>query len=502
MFSNTAYEAMYQYLGLELHSRFIEVITSQKVFLGMIVMIFGFMFFLTAVQFFSKYLPGAIVSRRHVPLSRFFCIVCLLFFSISILKMGSSTGVRRFNGESWHQNPYIHGQMKQVSPQYRVSFVFDLMSRSAEEIAALLAHVIDGLFQTTHSQLEAPNFFFKAIMYGAARTIEDQDLKRSIHAYTDECFDRILPLVGELRGQNKLDGFFADSAIVDRRLSELVIETPERTPYTCLDLKNDVQGRLKEYALSRPGIGRSLDAYMHGNAALNHGSWENLQVSNFLVNEYEATHEGLAGVQKGSQLPTVGGRIIQYFNRLTGFDGQLSLFSGGTLSGAWVAATRSQEFSENLARAPHVAGFIKMLLIASFPWLLFIVVAGYWRVLLYWWLTYFSVLLWTPIWTLLYHVMTSIALSAEVLEAFGKFNDGVSLYSAQLISSRIYHLFAVYSWLQLLTGTLFTGMMMYFLRPALTDTESDSAPDAAPAITDGASKAASAGSKAMGAAVV
>ena len=69
MFSNTAYEAVYQYLGLEIHSRFIEVITSQKVFLATIVMIFGFMFFLTTVQFFSRYMPGALVARRHVPLS-------------------------------------------------------------------------------------------------------------------------------------------------------------------------------------------------------------------------------------------------------------------------------------------------------------------------------------------------------------------------------------------------------------------------------------------------
>ena len=133
-----------------------------------------------------------------------------------------------------------------------------------------------------------------------------------------------------------------------------------------------------------------------------------------------------------------------------------------------------------------------MLLIAVFPWLLFFVVAGYWRVLLYWFLMYFSVLLWAPIWALLYHIMTSIALSAEVLEAFGRLNGDISLYSAQIISSRMYHLFAVYAWLQLLTGTVFTGMLMYFLKPALSDTESDSAPAAVPAAVDGAGRFASA----------
>ncbi len=496
MFSNTAYEAMYQYIGLELHAKFIEIITSQKVFLGMIVMIFGFMFFLTTAQFFSRYLPGALVARRHVPLSRYVRIVAMLFLALSLLKVGSNTGVKRFNGESWHQNPYIHSQMKQVEPQYRVSFAFDLLSRSAEEIAALIARVIDSLFMTTNSQLEAPNFFFKAIMYGAANTIEDQDLKRSIHTYTDECFDRMLPMIGQRKQENKLDGFFADNTGFDKELSELVIENPEKLPYTCLDLKTDLRSRLKAYAISRPGMGKNLDAYLKRNAGLTNESWQNMQVSNYLVNEYEGQHEGYVGVQKGSQLPTTGGRIIQYLHRV-GFDGFISLFDGGKYSGAWVAGGRSQEFSENLARAPHVAGFIKMLLIAAFPWLLFFVVAGRWRVLLHWFLMYFSVLLWAPIWTLLYHIMTSIALSAEVMEAFGKLNGDISLFSAQLISARIYHMFAVYSWLQLLTGTVFTGMLMYFLKPALSDTESDSAPDNAP----GVGKVASVATKAVGALV-
>jgi hypothetical protein len=67
MFSNTAYEAMYQYLGLALHSKFIEIITSQKIFLGAIVIIFGALFFTTSVEFFSRYMPGVLVRRRQVP---------------------------------------------------------------------------------------------------------------------------------------------------------------------------------------------------------------------------------------------------------------------------------------------------------------------------------------------------------------------------------------------------------------------------------------------------
>jgi hypothetical protein len=74
--------------------------------------------------------------------------------------------------------------------------------------------------------------------------------------------------------------------------------------------------------------------------------------------------------------------------------------------------------------------------------------------------------------------MNSIALSAEVMEAFGGLSDGISLYGAQLINSRIYHLYAVYSWLQILTGTLFTGMVLFFMRPALTDSKEEATPEA------------------------
>lgn len=474
MFSNTAYEALYQYLGLELHGQFVEVITSQRVFMAAIVMIFGFMFFLTSVQFFSRYLPGALVARKNVPLSKYLKIVCLLFLSISILKVESTTGVKSFAGKSWNNNPYIHGQRRNLAPQYKVSFVFDMMSRTAEEVAALINRIIDNVFKSTNSQIDAPNFFFKAMMYGASNTIEDADLKKSVRFYTDECFDRMLPIIGRLKKENKLDGFFADNQGVDESLSRLPIETPDRTPYNCLDVKNDVRARLRAYALSRPGINQSMASYLKQDPSMNVTSYSNYQISNLLVNEYHNQNEASLGVQKGSQVPTTGGKIIQYLHRITGFDGLLSMFSGGNLSGAWVNAERSQEFSENLARAPHVAGFIKMFLIALFPWLIFFVVAGRWRVLLQWWLIYFSVLLWAPLWTLLYHVMTGITLSAETMQAFGKLNDGISLYSAQLVSSRIYHLFAVYSWLQLLTGTALTGSLLYFIKPALSDTESDS----------------------------
>ena len=91
--------------------------------------------------------------------------------------------------------------------------------------------------------------------------------------------------------------------------------------------------------------------------------------------------------------------------------------------------------------------------------------------------------------------MSGIALSSEVMQGFKSLQDGISLYSAQLISARVYHLYAVYSWLQILTGTLFTGGLLWAIRPAMMDTQGNQVSE----ITDSASRAVSLGSKVAGA---
>ena len=496
MFSNTAYEAMYQFIGLALHEKFIEAITSEKVFRGFLLVTFGFLFFVTTVQFFSRYLPGSLIQRKSVPLSKYVKIVLWLFIGISILRVGGTSTVKRFNGEPWSANRYIKSHVVQPEKTYRVSFIFELLSGTAEGLAAMISRVIDNVFGSAHSQLDTPNFFFKAIMFAGASTVDDPKLNQMINFYTNECFDRLLPHVKQAATEKRLDALFAKGGAADNLLGDIVIETHDKKPYTCLDLKNQVRQGLADYARKKPGEGELVEMSKLGfkmafQSKFTPESIENFQVSSRLVNHYLDQHEGSLGIQKGSQVPTSAGRAAQYLNRLFSWDGLLgigSFFGGDKLQGAALAASRSQEFSENLARAPHVAGFIKMLIIASFPWLVFLLVAGYWRVLFYWFLMYLSVLLWTPIWTLLYHIMVGISQSSDVMAAFGELSDGISLYSAELVTSRIYHLFAVYSWLQILTGTLFTGMLLYFIRPALQDSQEEKAPE----FVEGATKVAGA----------
>ena len=53
----------------------------------------------------------------------------------------------------------------------------------------------------------------------------------------------------------------------------------------------------------------------------------------------------------------------------------------------------------------------------------------------------------------------------------------ISLYSANLITSRMNHMYAAYSWLQLLIGAAFTGSVLWFARPLLADQTEETTPD-------------------------
>lgn len=477
MFTNTAYEALYEYLGLGLHSKFVELITSQKVFASVIILIFAAMFFMTTIQFFSRYLPGVLIQRRMIPLSRYVKMVFFLFLGISLLKVGSTTGVKDYKGHSWHENQYVKSNDNGIKEEYRVSFLFDLLSRSAEEISSLLNRIVDELFAKTNSQLEAPNFIYKAVMLAGSSTIEDPGLRESIEFYNEECIKKVLPLVGNEDARGKVDSFFSKRsgvAAVERELSLINPSGPTSPHYTCLDAKGEVLSRLLQYTREKsPRLDFALEKFP---SWANDQTFTNLAVSGYLSNLYLEKTEDSLGIQKGAEAPSGSARIYQTLNRLRSWDGFMSLF-GAKNHGASMAAERSKEFSETLSRAPHVAGFIKMALIALFPWLVFLLVAGRWRILVYWYAAYLSVLLWAPIWTLLYHIMTGVTFSTEAIAAIGNLSDGVSLYSAEILTTRINYMFTVYSWLQLLVGPTFSGTFLWMLKPVLSDTRSEEAPE-------------------------
>lgn len=482
MFSNTAYEALYQILGLSLHAKFIELITGETFFKGLVLMIFGGAFFVTLLKFISRYLPGSLIDRKQIPLSRFVKVVICLFLGLAILRVGTNAQVKDFQGKNWAENPYVKTQSHDTESEYRVSVVFDLMSRTAEELTGLLSRVIDGVFAKSGSQLTAPNMFYKAIMYAGLSTIEDTSTRDQLRFYADECFTKVIPSLGEMKNRAATDGFFRASHEIDRELSDVSIDLGNGHTTNCLEVKESTVQKLNEYAsVQTKGLSDRLPpsaalAYAYG-GELDPSYYKNYVASEALANYYADQSEGRLGIQKGAELPGGAGQGFQVMGRVFSFDGILGMFGFRDVQGASEAAKRSQEFSEHLARAPHVAGFVRMLLIAVFPFLMFFVVAGKWRILLAWFWIYFSVLLWTPLWTLLYHVMLGISMSSETMTAFGQLADGVSMYSASVVSHRLYYMFSIYSWLQLLVATLTTGSAFMFLKPLLNESETESKPE-------------------------
>ena len=492
MFSNIAYEALYTYLGLKFHEIFIEIITSEPFFKGLAILIFGVIFVVTVVKIFSRYVPGVMLSKSSLPLTKAIKVIFLLFFGLSLLRVDARMEVKDYSRKSWHSNPYILDQVGATKESYRVSFIFDLLSRTAEELAALLSRVVDQLMAKTHSQLDSPNFFYKSIIYSGIATIEDPELQESLSFFTQECIEKVLPQFARYRNNRSFfDKIFSDDGdVVDDALKEIPITSISGT--NCLDVKNEVNQKLSEYAKAKidPIKRSTVGQTMMESLRLSTDTWDQLTISSQLVNHYLDERENHLGIARGSKVPGTTSVIFQYLNRLKSWDGFLSLTGNKDKHGSAEASERSKRFSEHLMRAPHIAGIIKMFLIALFPWLFLFVIAGKWKVLVIWFTTYCSVLLWTPLWTWVYHIMVNIALSADLIEAFGKVGAGVSLYGAKLINSKIYYMFSVFSWVQILIGTVVTGSTLYFLRPMLTSGQEESAPEFVESIGDLASTAA------------
>ncbi|MFK7824473.1 MAG: hypothetical protein AB8G05_09960 [Oligoflexales bacterium] len=479
MFSTTAYEAYYTYIGMYLHQASIEIITSESILLGLLLLILGATFLVGTWRYFSKYMPFGFRGGRTVGISFFIKVIACFLIGVSLLRVNSQTSVKDYNRNSWHNNSYISSRYNPIQETYKVSFIFDLLTRSAEEISAFGSKIVDRLFATTNSQLEAPSAFYKAILYAGSQTIEDPALRDKIDVYTDSCFDKILPMLGMSARKDKIDEFFGLNGVIDQELKHIPITLDDGSKINCLTLKNLVRSDLWSYA-ERKGAKfyRNYSGkYSIRRTEITETDERNLIASNALVNHYLAQTEDSLGIQKGSEVRGTLAKIIHGWSRFWSWDGFLSTLGQRDQVGAALTAERAEKFSEYLQRAPHLKGMVKMFLIFLFPWLIFFVIAGRWKVIIAWFALYVSVLLWTPIWTLLYHLMTSIAVSNDLMMEWGEVSDGISLYSASFVTAKLYQFYALYSWLQILVGPLPTLILGYGLFSSfLTDSQTEQAP--------------------------
>lgn len=479
MFSNTAYEALYKYLGLMFHSGSIEIITSEPFFKGLLLLLFGGLFLLTAWKFSARHVMGNLVKRYNVPVSQFVKIILCLVLGISILRIGTDSQVKSFDGAAWSENQYVKTKFSDVKRDYKVSFVFDLLSRTAEELSRYVAYAGEYIFGGKEgSYLNGPHGYAKAIMLAGSSTINDPKIREQVDAYTRNCVMRVLGSVKKADEQlTNLSGLYNGNSWINSMLDKIVLRKDEiGRDYTCLNLKNSVRSNLKAYTgriKFYPSAGITIDTQTRV-------STENAAMSSMLNNYYKEQRETYWGIHKGSEVPGTTGTVFQYLNKVTSWDAILSIFSIGEAShlhGASEAATRAKEFSEMLSRAPHIKGIVQMILIGIFPWLIFFVVLGRWKILMGWFWLYLSVCMWTPIWTIMYHVMNHISGTADLLKSYGTLSDGISLYSADLIMDRIYYSYSVFTMAQTMVPVFTTGLVLYFLRPMLFETKEEDRPE-------------------------
>ncbi|PIP94757.1 MAG: hypothetical protein COV37_19965 [Bdellovibrio sp. CG11_big_fil_rev_8_21_14_0_20_39_38] len=505
MFSSTAYEAFYTIIGLHFHEASIQIITSQAVLAGILALTFGAAFFFAVWGYFKKYLPGSLGGGRGANLATFVKLIASFLLGVSLLKVGSFGEVKDYKRVSWHHNDYIETKIPNLQETYKVSFVFDLMTQSAEELAKFFSMVVDKLFERTNSELHAPSSFYKAIMYAGSVSIEEPALRSLIDLYSVQCFDKVIPQIENAKKMDKISEFFRPShGTVDQALKGIVITTSKGTKVTCYDLKEKVGLELHNHSRKIQG---KLALYESNISLKINRNLLNEMTSSSLNNYFNEKAETYwFNIQKGAEIPSGGfAKFLLGWKRFWSWDGFLSFLGNEHLEGASLTADRALQFNEYLKRAPHLKGMVKLFLIAMFPWLIFFIFAGKWHIIIAWWAVYASVLLWTPLWALLYHLMSSIALSTDVMASFGRLNDGVSLYSSQLITNKIYQFYAIYSWLQIIVGPLPTVFLAWgMFTGVLRDSEQESSPEgistvasvAGATVTGGASAGVTAGASA------
>lgn len=507
MFSTTAYEAYYTYIGLYLHQASIDVITHQAVLIGLLFLILGGTFLIGTWRYFSKFMPLGFGGKRTVGVGFFIKIIACFLIGVSLLKVNSHSDVKNYDRKSWHNNSYITSRTAGLNEKFRVSFIFDLLTRSAEEVAALGSSVVDQLFSqsSTNSELKAPAAFYKAILYAGSQTIDDPMLRDKIDVYTDSCFDQVLPLIGLTSRKDKVDVLFGENGEVDRELEKIVLTLDDGSSSNCQILKNEVRSGLWAYAGQKGAkfYRTYTGKYSLRSEPISKVDERNMIASSALVNHYLSKTEDDVGVQKGSEVRGTMVNIIRSWNRFWSWDGWLANLGSKDQIGAALTAERAEKFSDYLQRAPHLKGMVKMFLIFLFPWLIFFVIAGRWKVLIAWFALYVSVLLWTPIWCLLYHIMTSVAVSTDLMAEWGRFSDGISLYSSSFITAKLFQFYALYSWLQIIVGPLPTLILGYGLFSSfLQDSQSEQAPQMVSDVKDVGIGAATGGASGAASAVV
>ena len=158
-------------------------------------------------------------------------------------------------------------------------------------------------------------------------------------------------------------------------------------------------------------------------------------------------------------------------------------------SGTASAASEANKFSQQIKQAPHLKGAILFLLIGGFPILVFLILLFGFKPLKYWFMTYFFVSMWTPIWALLYAVNIGFLKNSSFILQLQSFSDGLSFHTAAAINSQIMHSYTVFLWSQTaVVGATFIGIVGTIFSSISSNPTSDNTPQEAKSIVSTGAK--------------
>lgn len=474
MFSSTGYEAYYTYLGAVMQSTMLDFITNQKALKGLLVFLFASMLLLAIINFFKNYLPSGFSTggfNGGTALIGIVKVICAFMFVSGLLSFRVNPVIKNYDRQSWMDSRYFEN--KKIVGDIKVSGVYFFITNTLEEVGRAIGLVIDNTLKTrgTEGNLKTPDFFYKAMMYAGSSTIESESLRNNLDIFTNECLPIVLSLP-EYQDAGGISKIFRGESLARSHLRGRRVEFLN---LNCEELRGLVNHELLEEAkqLGLPeytGIGMSFQKNIQTVAAskkiLNH--WINSQED--AVGTSRAAKFSSGGVYNGVN-------ILQFIEKAQTTEGMMNMLtrlftgSGTSFQNINNATKASMKFSEMTKRAPHLLGLLKMLLSTVFPFLVFVIVLGKWKPLVWWSALYFSLCLWSPLWSMFYHIMTNMMISSSEFQRFSgdSLNGGVFLYASSVLQNKSYYFYEIYSWIQLMTGPGFTGMFAMGLKGALSN---------------------------------
>lgn len=445
MFAVDSTEAIYRVAGLKAQEAIISALTHHWFFIALVLIVIAWTLLRTGflLPFQQSRLSWIVSGSSGVSLSKVALSIAISLALLSALKPVRQLTIGNFAGDNWAHHPVAGKKFDEASP--RANILFAYLAGSAEEIAKLANQVFNSIFAGSANN-ESPRWLLKAMVSASASHIDDPELLDMIETYGEACLE---PIIGSMA---PYDFWLKDE---EKRMSLVWQKFAERIPFggtkTCLDLRNSLEMKIVAWSSHHQDTVGFVDWQPHGISdqlpETKSFDWvSNMFASQALLNHIQNMEGHAVNHLDNPDGANFGGgikvwRYIRKFFSVDAWEKFLFGNEGGTLS----ASETADNLSHLLKMAPEIKGRILFYLIASFPlWLFWAALLGRFGPLIFWFLTYLSIVMWEPLWTLSYNLLMAQLNTEKYLGAVAQLRDAVSITAVGLLRGRINKAIEVY----------------------------------------------------------